>query len=477
MRGFALSPLTMIIALLLVHAVSGATIPITQMPSLYVSDYGEGVAHDINSYTLEPDQAIASGAWMLLGTNDQTTFARIDARKDISFMAGGAEQFNVANTAPYRWYYLYLQDGFPVGSNVQFHLHQITPPPTPTGIDTPLIDIVIERAPLVVIIDFDGTAMMVDQYNLTSSVNLPAGQSWQLLGTNDPAMLGSDDPGLFTLLDDRSGIGFTSGVPEPFNVTSPGSYLYYVFYLQSGFSVTGMNLEIHLSETPVTPTPTPGGGGVYRPITPVPTPTPLSPPVADFEGNPRAGTLPLPVTFADTSKGPTSSWSWDFGDGQTTTMQSPVHTYTSPGNYTVNFTACNEAGCSWVARASYIYAIPTGTPTPTGTPRYYIKIGGETTGTTSASEEAQASTESAGTGSGTDAGSTGSGSSGSGGGQGSQAGGGTTGPESSVSSPSGQHASSPGIIQAIIAALGDIREGAGSLLDYLVNQLGSRFGH
>jgi PKD repeat protein len=476
MRGFSFLIISIFLVLLAAQPVSGSTISITQMPALYVSDYGEGVAHAINSYTLEPDQAISSGAWMLLGTNDQATFGRIDARTGISFSAGETKQYNVSNTGSYRWYYLYLQEGVPVGSDLEFHLNEITPAPIPTAVDLSPIDIIIERAPLVVIIDFDGKAMVVDQYNLTSSVNLPAGQSWQLLGTNDPAMLGSDDPGLFTLLDDRSGIGFTSGVPEPFNVTSPGSYLYYVFYLQSGFSVTGMNLEIHLSETPVTPTPTPARGGWGPPITPVPTPTPMGPPVADFEGNPRAGSSPLTVTFFDTSTGTTSSWSWDFGDGITSPMQSPVHMYTSPGNYTVNFTACNEAGCSWIARESYVSAIPSGTPAPTGTPRYYIKIGQETTGATPVSEESQATTESAGTGSSTGAGSTGSGSSGSGGGQGSQAGGGTTGRESSVSSPSGQHASSPGIIQDIIAALGDIREGAGSLLDYMLNQLGSLFG-
>jgi hypothetical protein len=68
--GFPTILISVYSILLLAHAVAGATIPVTQMPALYVSDYGEGRAHPINSYTLQPDQDISGGAWMLLGTND-----------------------------------------------------------------------------------------------------------------------------------------------------------------------------------------------------------------------------------------------------------------------------------------------------------------------------------------------------------------------------------------------------------------------
>lgn len=49
------------------------------------------------------------------------------------------------------------------------------------------------------------------------------------------------------------------------------------------------------------------------------------------------GDVPLTVTFTDTSSGDTAptSWSWNFGDGGTSTLQNPVHTYTVPGTYTV----------------------------------------------------------------------------------------------------------------------------------------------
>ena len=53
-------------------------------------------------------------------------------------------------------------------------------------------------------------------------------------------------------------------------------------------------------------------------------------PTADFTSIPIA----LTVNFTDTSLGATS-WSWDFGDGTTSTLQNPSHTYTAAGNYTV----------------------------------------------------------------------------------------------------------------------------------------------
>jgi PKD repeat protein len=499
MRGFLLILISVLTILVVAQAVSGATVSITQMPALYVSDYGAGTAHPINSYTLRPSGAVSTGAWMLLGTNDQTIFARIDARKDIGFTAGETRRFNVSNSDAYRWYYLYLQDGFTVGNSVEFALDELSPAPVPTAVDTTGIEIVIERAPLVIIVDFNRRATRVDHYNFTSSVNLPADQSWQLRGTNDPDILGSDNPGSFTLLDDRTDIGFTGDDPEEFTVTSPGSFLYYVFYLQSGFSVRGMHLAIELHETPPTPTPTP------TPETPTPTPSPTitptptpTPPLGvDFEGSPRAGYVPLTVTFTDKSPGTFSNWSWDFGDGNTSSLQDPVHTYAFPGVFSVNLTVCTDGGCSWYARASYIYVIPTGTPTPTETPRYYIKIGGGGSGYTSSGTGSGSSSggTGAGTGSapggnepsgdqggpgapsditgGTDSG-TGSGSTGSGGGEASQGTGDTTG--NGNPGPGEQRSVPVSIIQALIDALGDVVTTTGGLLEYLQNQLHSLFG-
>ncbi|QNL20724.1 PKD domain-containing protein [Hyphobacterium sp. CCMP332] len=50
------------------------------------------------------------------------------------------------------------------------------------------------------------------------------------------------------------------------------------------------------------------------------------------------------VAFTDTSSGNPTSWSWDFGDGNTSTSQNPSHTYASGGTYTVCLTASNASG-------------------------------------------------------------------------------------------------------------------------------------
>lgn len=50
------------------------------------------------------------------------------------------------------------------------------------------------------------------------------------------------------------------------------------------------------------------------------------------------------VTFTDGSVGATS-WFWDFGDGNTSTLQNPVHTYATQGMYTISLTI-NGGSCT-----------------------------------------------------------------------------------------------------------------------------------
>ena len=56
---------------------------------------------------------------------------------------------------------------------------------------------------------------------------------------------------------------------------------------------------------------------------------------ASFTVAPASGTVPLTVQFTDTSTGDIDSWSWDFGDGESSTEENPDHTYQEPGDYTV----------------------------------------------------------------------------------------------------------------------------------------------
>ena len=101
----------------------------------------------------------------------------------------------------------------------------------------------------------------------------------------------------------------------------------------------------------------PGGIGIPTPTetaTPTPTPTP-EPLEASFTANVTVGNAPLTVQFTDESTGDiATSWSWDFGDGSTSTEQSPVHTYVSAGNYTVSLTVSNAYGFSTETKIDYI---------------------------------------------------------------------------------------------------------------------------
>jgi PKD repeat protein len=57
---------------------------------------------------------------------------------------------------------------------------------------------------------------------------------------------------------------------------------------------------------------------------------------AGFIASPRQGAPPLTVQFTDTSSGPAGTWAWTFGDGKTSSLRHPAHTYTAVGLYTVS---------------------------------------------------------------------------------------------------------------------------------------------
>ena len=77
-------------------------------------------------------------------------------------------------------------------------------------------------------------------------------------------------------------------------------------------------------------------------------------PVALFHSNATSGTIPLSVQFLDSSTNSPTSWAWSFGDGGTSTEQSPVHTYTTAGTFTVTLTATNTGGSNTVTKAGEI---------------------------------------------------------------------------------------------------------------------------
>ena len=78
-------------------------------------------------------------------------------------------------------------------------------------------------------------------------------------------------------------------------------------------------------------------------------------PTPDFTATPTSGPSSLAVQFTDTSTEQPTSWSWDFGDGTAlSTQQNPLHTYTTPGTYTVALTATNEAGAATETKSNFV---------------------------------------------------------------------------------------------------------------------------
>ena len=70
-------------------------------------------------------------------------------------------------------------------------------------------------------------------------------------------------------------------------------------------------------------------------------------PVASFTATPTGGSAPLAVNFTDTSNDPDGTiveWNWNFGDGGTSTEQSPNHTYDNLGTYTVSLKVTDNEG-------------------------------------------------------------------------------------------------------------------------------------
>ncbi len=61
------------------------------------------------------------------------------------------------------------------------------------------------------------------------------------------------------------------------------------------------------------------------------------PPLVNFGATPAIGFVPLDVQFADSSVGATD-WQWQFGDGGSAAVASPIHQYTDPGAYDVTLT-------------------------------------------------------------------------------------------------------------------------------------------
>ena len=70
---------------------------------------------------------------------------------------------------------------------------------------------------------------------------------------------------------------------------------------------------------------------------------PTTPPTASFNAA-AVSSCDLEFNFTDNSTNVPQNWLWDFGDGTSSTLQNPSHTYPASGTYTVKLVVSNTVG-------------------------------------------------------------------------------------------------------------------------------------
>jgi len=94
-----------------------------------------------------------------------------------------------------------------------------------------------------------------------------------------------------------------------------------------------------------------------------------TPPAALFTGDPTSGKKDLRVEFSNSSLRFNTSL-WDFGDGNTSTEISPVHTYTTAGSYDVTLSVVGDGGTDTKVLSAYITVDDVQTPAIALDPKY-----------------------------------------------------------------------------------------------------------
>ena len=196
------------------------------------------------------------------------------------------------------------------------------------------------------------------------------------VGSGTTVIRDADSPVVHNVTSTKQNVSSQTGIAILARNSSTKRYWHGYFPIGSGPGPTPTPAPTPTS-TP-TPTPTPTSTPTPTPPpTPTPTPSPVAP-VASFTGAPTSGSAPLTVSFTDTSSGGPTSWSWDFGDGTSSTAQNPSKTYAALGSYTVSLTVSNSVGSD---TATAVDQITVNAPAPIA--RQGISTTVNTTATTS----------------------------------------------------------------------------------------------
>jgi PKD repeat protein len=92
-------------------------------------------------------------------------------------------------------------------------------------------------------------------------------------------------------------------------------------------------------------------------------------PIANYTASPLTTIIGQSVQFTDLSTNTPTSWLWNFGDGGTSTLQNPSHSYNVAGTYTVSLKTTNSFGDNTKTMSNYI--IINSTSMPDGLVAYY----------------------------------------------------------------------------------------------------------
>ncbi|MEA1908209.1 MAG: C1 family peptidase [Euryarchaeota archaeon] len=161
----------------------------------------------------------------------------------------------------------------------------------------------------------------------------------------------------YTITDDASWLtpASTSGTVEP----GPGALTSVVVsFNATNLEANSYNGEIRIESNDL------NNATVIIPVALSVTPA-NQPPVASASASPENGTTHLTVAFTGSGEdhdGVIISYEWAFGDGGSSTLQNPGHTYDSPDTYTATLTVTDDCGVTGSDNVTIIISPTLSTP-------------------------------------------------------------------------------------------------------------------